>query len=123
MDKAATGRMGEDYTAEYLTRRGAAILARNWHCRWGELDIVAALGEVVAFVEVKTRRSGAMVTPLQAVTPAKIRRTVLAACAYLEQTGCGLQPRFDVAAVTVSGGAVTGFEYIASAFDADGVLQ
>ena len=47
------GRAGEEYTAGWLLRRGYAILARNWRCPWGELDIIARQGEFVDFVEVK----------------------------------------------------------------------
>jgi putative endonuclease len=49
------GKRGEDIVAGHLTRRGMRILARNFHSRHGELDIVAAREKTVIFVEVKTR--------------------------------------------------------------------
>jgi putative endonuclease len=50
------GQLGERLAAEHMTRRGFAILDRNYRTRWGELDLVAYDGEVLVFVEVKTRR-------------------------------------------------------------------
>jgi putative endonuclease len=50
------GRLGERLAAEHLVRRGYQIVERNYRTRWGELDIVAYDGQVLAFCEVKTRR-------------------------------------------------------------------
>lgn len=116
-----TGRAGEDYTAGWLLRQGYEILARNWRCSWGELDIIAARKETVAFVEVKTRRPGAMVSPLEAVDARKRRHLVKTALAWLEETGCTLQPRMDVAAVSLEENQgrmeICGFAYYEGAFD------
>ena len=51
------GRLGEQLAAEHLVRRGFQIVERNYRTRWGELDIVAFDGRVLAFCEVKTRRA------------------------------------------------------------------
>ena len=114
------GRAGEDYTAGWLRRQGYRILARNWRCRQGEVDIIAQTGETVAFVEVKARRPGAMVSPLEAVDRRKQKKLLLTAKAWMLKTGCTLQPRMDVAAVTVEQvngrELVSGFEYYRSAF-------
>ena len=116
-----TGRAGEDYTAGWLRRQGYEILARNWRCPWGEMDIVAAKGGTVAFVEVKSRRPGSMTSPLEAVDAAKRRRLVKTALAWLQQTRCTLQPRMDVAAVTVEEREgrelICAFEYYEGAFE------
>ena len=62
------GRLGEQLAAEHLLRRGFQIVERNYRTRWGELDIVAFDGRVLAFCEVKTRRvSPAGGSPLDAV--------------------------------------------------------
>jgi putative endonuclease len=64
--------MGEDIAAEHLIRRGFRVLNRNYRTRWGELDIVAYDGRVLAFVEVKSRSASLrMGTPLEAVGVAK----------------------------------------------------
>ena len=120
MDRKETGAMGEQAAAEYLLSQGYELLARNWHCRWGELDLVARKEKILAFVEVKTRKPGAMVSPLEAVNRTKRRKLIRSAQAYLMELGeTELQPRFDVAAVTVFPGELPRFtvEYWPSAFD------
>lgn len=120
MDRKETGAMGEQAAADYLLEKGYELLARNWHCRWGELDLVARKEEILAFVEVKTRKPGAMVSPLEAVNRTKRRKLIRSAQAYLMELGeTELQPRFDVAAVTVFPGELPRFtvEYWPSAFD------
>ena len=54
--KDAVGRYGEDVAARHLTEAGLVVLARNWRCREGEIDIVARDGDVLVVCEVKTRR-------------------------------------------------------------------
>lgn len=117
-----TGNMGEEAVAKQLAAQGYAIIDRNWRCRSGELDIVAVKDGVIAFVEVKTRREGAMVSPLQAVGLQKQRRVISSALLYLAEHGCDLQPRFDVAAVTPLHGGYS-VDYYPSAFSADGFFE
>ena len=62
------GRLGEQLACEHLIRRGFQIVERNYRTRWGELDVVAFDGLVLAFCEVKTRRVGRLVSdPLEAI--------------------------------------------------------
>ncbi|WP_330932449.1 YraN family protein [Spiractinospora alimapuensis] len=68
------GMKGEEIAAEYLRRRGMRILARNWRCPTGELDIIAAWGETLVAVEVKTRTMGRYAYPFHRVTPEKVAR-------------------------------------------------
>ncbi|SDQ76124.1 YraN family protein [Quadrisphaera sp. DSM 44207] len=72
--RAAVGRYGERVAAEHLRGAGLVVLDRNWRCRWGELDLVARDGDCLVGVEVKTRRSTACGSPLEAITPAKVAR-------------------------------------------------
>ncbi len=72
--KDALGRQGEQLAAEYLQRAGFRVLARNWRCAEGEIDIVAADRRVLVAVEVKTRSGTAFGTPLEAVTRKKLNR-------------------------------------------------
>lgn len=116
-EKRQTGDRGEEAVTRHLQQQGYTILARNWHCRWGELDIVATRDDIIAFVEVKTRRQGAMVSPFAAVDYRKQRRVICSAQAYLQAHPLDLQPRFDVAGVTTGGGTL-GVDYLESAFDA-----
>jgi putative endonuclease len=77
------GAAGERLAAEQLQRSGYLIRAMNYHCRAGEVDIVAEEGGDIVFVEVKTRRGTAYGLPEEAVTPAKQRKLVSAAQTYL----------------------------------------
>lgn len=74
-DRRELGALGEQIAVEHLRGLGLQILARNWRCRYGELDVIAAEGgAVVVFVEVKTRSGDRFGGPEQAVTPPKLRR-------------------------------------------------
>ena len=72
--KDAVGRYGEDVAAAFVARAGWTVLARNWRCTEGELDIVALDGDAVVAIEVKTRRSTAYGHPAEAVTYRKLAR-------------------------------------------------
>lgn len=72
--KDAVGRYGEDLAVDLLTKSGLVVLARNWRCRAGEVDIVAQDGDELVIVEVKTRSSLGYGLPAEAVDPAKVRR-------------------------------------------------
>lgn len=113
-----TGKAGEDYTARWLREQGWELLERNWHCPWGEADIIARRDGTVAFVEVKTRTRGYLTGPLEAIGPAKQRKLIKTALHWLEETGSREQPRFDAAALVMDvQGNVISFDYIESAFD------
>jgi putative endonuclease len=101
--KDAVGRYGEDLAADHLCAAGLQIIARNWRCPDGELDIIALDGEVLVFVEVKTRSSAAFGSPAEAVGHAKAARLRRLALRWLEEQRreSAFWPllRFDVIAV------------------------
>ncbi|MCQ9163137.1 MULTISPECIES: YraN family protein [unclassified Arthrobacter] len=72
--KDALGLSGERLAADYLEDRGIRVIDSNWRCPSGEIDLVALDGAELVIVEVKTRRSRRYGDPLEAVTPAKLRR-------------------------------------------------
>jgi len=72
--KDVLGRRGEEIAARYLTDHGYRVIARNWRCRSGEIDVIARQGESVVFVEVKTRSSVAYGHPFEAITLSKAAR-------------------------------------------------
>lgn len=72
--KDVLGRRGEDIAAAHLIACGLTVLARNWRCRQGEIDIVALDGTDVVVCEVKTRTSPRYGEPLECVTPVKLQR-------------------------------------------------
>ncbi|MDA2812612.1 YraN family protein [Nocardiopsis sp. RSe5-2] len=100
--KAALGRYGEDLAAAHLRRTGLRILARNWRCPDGEIDIVARWGGTLIVVEVKTRTGQRFGTPLEAVGPAKLRRLRRLARRYRAQAhNAPPRTRVDVVGVLV----------------------
>jgi len=100
--KDEVGRHGETIVARLLEEQGWQLLARNWRCEFGELDIVARDGECLVAVEVKTRRSAAYGSPQEAVTAAKLRRLRRLVGAWLErQDHTFREVRIDVCAVTL----------------------
>ena len=102
-----TGRRGEALAAKFLKDQGFSILSRGFRTRYGELDIVAREGPVLCFVEVKTRTQPDFGSPLEAVTPAKIRRLAQSAQVYLAKKKLSAVPvRFDVVAVVESSAGV-----------------
>lgn len=111
------GEAGEEYAARLLRKLGYTILARNFSCKYGELDIVAQKDGVIAFVEVKTRKSGSLVSGFEAVTKSKQRKIIVTALWYMNQNDIDLQPRFDVVCVNTVGGGIISHDYLEGAFD------
>ena len=106
-DRWQLGRRGEDIAADYLRRRGWAVLARNFRAGPKEIDLVAARGGVVAFVEVKTRSTTTGGTPLEPIRALKRRAVETAARRWILEHGRpGMSYRFDAIAVKVRGGGV-----------------
>ena len=119
MDRKTAGIMGEVAAAKLYRKAGYQLLASNFRTRQGEIDLVAEGQGCLVFAEVKTREEGGLVTPREAVTPAKQHRIIAAAKGYLEKFGDSGRPiRFDVVEVYYSGDAVTRVEQIENAFTA-----
>lgn len=83
MRKQVLGVKGEDLAAAYLEHAGLVIVERNFRCARGELDIIARDADTIVFVEVKTRRTAALGSPLEAVTRAKLARIRMLAGVWL----------------------------------------
>ena len=116
---AELGRWGEDLAAQHVAAAGAQVLARNWRCREGELDLVALEPDgTVVFVEVKTRSGTGFGEPAEAVGPVKARRVRLLACRWLAEhrpAGAG-GLRFDVVAVVRRRGSPPELVHLRGAF-------
>lgn len=100
--RTARGRAGEDAALAAYERRGYALVARNWRCALGELDLVLVRRDVLVFCEVKTRSGAAFGGGYESVTWSKRRKLRQLAEAFLEQQRSGRSPariRFDVASV------------------------
>lgn len=89
MGNKQTGNKGEDLACEFLQKQGYKILERNFRIRGGEIDIVARGGEVLVFVEVKTRYSHDFGLPAESITSWKIKSLLKTAQFYLVKHGLG----------------------------------
>jgi putative endonuclease len=94
------GAAGEDAAAGWYSERGYAVLARNWRCREGEIDLILRRDGTVVFCEVKARTTDAFGVPAEAVTRAKQQRLRLLAARWLaDSRTTAAEVRFDVASV------------------------
>lgn len=94
-------RDGERAAWEAYRRRGYRLVARNWRCPLGELDLVVTRGDLLVFCEVKTRASARLGGPHEAVTASKRRKLRHLAEAFVSTVRPpGSTYRFDVASVT-----------------------
>jgi putative endonuclease len=107
------GRAGEDAAAAWYAERGYAVVARNWRCRAGEVDLIVEKDGVVVFCEVKARASSVFGIPAEAVTRSKQLRLRRLAATWLAAHPVARRRdvRFDV--VSVRGTAV---EVVEAAF-------
>ena len=96
------GRLGERLAAEELASRGYTILASNWRCPAGEIDIVAQDSDCLVVVEVRARQGETYGTPEESVTPAKQARLVELGQTYVQERGWDGPWRIDVVAVQFS---------------------
>lgn len=98
--KKSLGKQGEDIAVHYLQRKGYRIVQRNYHSRYGEIDIVCRKNQDMIFVEVKTRSSDRYGSAEEAVTAVKQQRLRKTALTYLQQLDRPVRGlRFDVITV------------------------
>lgn len=91
------GDRGERLAVRHLKKSGLKIVARNYRNRFGEIDIIALDGQTIVFVEVKTRKSNAAGSPLEAVDESKQSKVIQVAQAYLKERRLyEYSVRFDV---------------------------
>ncbi|WP_067548196.1 YraN family protein [Nocardia crassostreae] len=113
----ALGAHGEELAAQYLREAGMEIIARNWRCRYGELDLIARDHGITCFIEVKTRRGLGFGPLAEAVTFDKQRRIRRLALLWLaEQDGPWLRVRFDVVSVLLRPGQDPVIEHLEAVF-------
>jgi putative endonuclease len=115
MDRRERGHAAEQAAVALLRSKGYTILATNYRCRLGELDIVARDGDELVFVEVRSRATGRHGDALDAIGPSKQRQVARVAQAYLSRENPDFaSSRFDVVAQTGDE-----LEHIVDAFRAD----
>lgn len=101
------GAWGESVAAEYLKKKKYKLVAMNYSCRYGEIDIIVANREYLVFVEVKLRKSASFARAAEHVDHNKQMRLRTTAEIYLAEHPTKLQPRFDVIEVYAPAGVDT----------------
>ncbi len=107
MGNDLTGRWGESIAAEYLRKKGYTIIAANYRCRMGEIDLIAENRDFLVFVEVKLRKNADFALALEFVDKRKQERIRQTALLYLAQYETEKQPRFDVVEIYAPDGVKT----------------
>ncbi|AYC34204.1 YraN family protein [Pseudomonas cavernae] len=113
------GRAAEEHARQHLERQGLRLLAQNWLCRRGELDLVMLDGDTVVFVEVRYRRHAAWGGALESVDGRKREKIARAAEYFLQQESrWSKHPcRFDVIAIDAGNHTAARLDWIKNAFD------
>ena len=106
-NKQQLGPWGEALAADFLCRRGYRVTARNYRCRFGEIDIVAENQTYLVFVEVKLRKSARFGAACEFVDRRKQEKLRATAAMWLEEHETLLQPRFDVIEIYAPDGVQT----------------
>lgn len=117
MTTKSRGDRGEALVANYLRDRGYTLVASQWRCRFGELDLIARHGGVLCFVEVKLRKGTDFGLPREAVDRRKQARLRTAAALYLSQHELDCPARFDVAEVYARQEGPARIVYLENAFE------
>lgn len=102
-EKDVLGRAGEDRAVRHIAALGWGVLARNWRCPLGEIDVIALDGDDIVSVEVKTRRSLGFGHPFEAITGDKmsrLRRLAVSWAAEHPELARGRRLRIDAIAIT-----------------------
>ncbi len=96
MNTRQKGSWGEAQAEAFLCAAGYTIAARGYHCRYGEIDLIATRGDVVVFVEVKLRKNRGFSHAWEAVTPQKQEKLRKTASLWLAEQASTWNGRFDV---------------------------
>lgn len=101
------GPWGEEKAAEFLRRKGYALVTSNYRCKFGEIDLIVKNRRYLVFVEVKLRKSAGFAKAREYVDQHKQDRIRITASMYLSQNPTKLQPRFDVIEIYAPDGTAT----------------
>ncbi|MBR0423112.1 MAG: YraN family protein [Clostridia bacterium] len=111
------GNIGENIACEYILKvQNKKIIERNYHSRYGEIDIISADDKYINFIEVKTRKSNTLIDGIYSVDKSKQIKVIKTAEIYLMENDMDLQPKFDVVLITTYSSGKYKLEYIDNAF-------
>ena len=115
--RKARGEAGEDLARRHLEEKGFRVVAKNWRCKEGEIDLIAEKDDLLVFVEVRTRRHTVHGSPLDTITGPKQRQVLRVAKRYLEQLPRPMAIRFDAVGVELSAEHPPRLSHIEGAFE------
>ena len=101
METKTSGNTGEVLAENFLKKKGYLVLERNFSTKIGEIDLICRDKDYIVFVEVKTRDASTLISPKEAVTPAKQSKIKKTALAYLSAIEKEMNVRYDVIEVMV----------------------
>lgn len=114
------GYYGEYIAQKCFISKGFKILCGNFCTQYGEIDIIADNGNVLAFVEVKTRKDNSIYSPIQSIDNKKVSRIIKTAYIYLNEYDGLSMPRFDIVEIFVDkSGIAKRIKHIENAFSTD----
>ncbi len=102
MSRKELGNFGENYVSNYLKNLGFKIISRNYHTKYGEIDIIASKDDKIHFVEVKTRKSLLFGTPEEAYSLRKQDRIIKTALSYLKENNLNKAFQIDFVALILN---------------------
>lgn len=117
MNNKEKGFLGEKYACQYLQQKHYTILAVNFSCRQGEIDIIAKKDNLIAFIEVKTRKNDKFGTASQAVNYLKQKKIIHTARIYISQHPASVNYRFDIIEIYYSSSDNYKLQHIKGAFE------
>lgn len=114
------GQQAEQYASDYLQARGLRLLAKNYRCRYGEIDLIMQDSHDIVFVEVRSRRNTNYGTAAESINMTKQKKIIVTAINYLKQQGWldKMNSRFDIIGIHPTAQAHS-LEWIKDAFSAD----
>ena len=117
LNKNNAGLEAEKIAATFLTRHGLKLVTQNYHCRFGEIDLIMQDAKILVFVEVKLRSSSQFGGAAASITPQKQQKMILTAQHYLQQSQYNAEPacRFD--AILMIKSDLQHIEWIRNAFE------
>lgn len=109
--------MLKNWLPPVLGQQGLKLVAQNYHCRFGEIDLIMLDAKTIVFVEVKLRSSGQFGGAAASITPQKQKKIILAAQHYLQTANFKTEPacRFD--AILLTKANLQQIEWIRNAFE------
>ena len=114
------GRLAEELACEYLTQQGLTFINKNYHCRYGEIDLIMQQEKTIVFVEVRYRKANNLVDSASSIDQYKQQKLYRSAEHYLQQNKIHqtIPARFDVVAITQSRNSDADISWIQNAIEA-----